>query len=122
MILAALLLASAAAPSACAGYYALIPKDDRAGVPFSVQIAGGKARLVAMDYERFETPARVDDHGAVNFVNPANQARYQLTCDAGGANIVISYPDSGAPDRYRLVRTRTDIFGVAKARHWPIGD
>jgi hypothetical protein len=123
MILAALLLASAAGPAPCSGYYSLVPKNDVSNeVPFSLQIMPGKVHKISMDYGGFETPVTFDDHGAANFIDPNNQDRYYLACDASGANVAITASDGNFVRRYRLMRTRTDIWGVAKARHWPIGD
>ena len=120
MIAASIALAAAAAHG-CSGFYAYVPRNLRGEIPFSLQVRDKRVIMKAMDFDGFDVPTERRADRSLSFENEQGTEHYRLVCCRDKASVTIAYA-RGTPVTYRLVRARTDIFGVAKAKGWPIGD
>jgi hypothetical protein len=115
-------LLQAAAGTPCSGYYAYIPRNIESEVAFSVQIQPTAIEVLWTDYGNIFTRRNRQSDGSERFNDGQGGPFYRLICDATGASLSVEASDEGPSRTYRLVRSRTNIWGVARARGWPIGD
>jgi hypothetical protein len=105
----------------CSGFYAYIPPDRAKEVAFSIEVQPTAIDLKWLDYGTSFARKVVENDKSVTF-HMDNGGPSKLTCSSSGAVVVFS-ADAETPRRtYRLTRSRTDIWGIARERKWAVGD
>jgi hypothetical protein len=106
----------------CQGFFAYITTPERE-VPFSVEVERNSVEIVWMDYSpTIFARKRLQPDGSIVFYAENSGGPSTLRCSGNDATLTFSSELETPRSTYRLVRSQTDIFGVARQRGWPVGD
>jgi hypothetical protein len=111
---------ASAGASACAGYYSYIPRSIAHDVAFSVQVQPTVIEVLYTDYDNMFARKEVQRDGSIRFNDGRGGPFFHLKCDAQGATLSVDADEHNRARTYRLVRTRSNIWAIARARHWPV--
>lgn len=119
MILLLSLASAAAVP--CSGFYAYIPPNPNREVAFSIEVQPTAVDLKWLDFGTGFARKSVEKDKTVTF-HMDRGGPSKLTCSLTGAVVVFASDAETSRRTYRLVKSRADIFAIARQRKWEVGD
>jgi len=112
----------AASSLPCSGFYAYIPQDIEAEVGFSIEVQPTAIEVLWTDYDNMFARKNVQDDGSLRFNDGRGGPFFHLTCSSTGATLSIEADEYNGVRSYQLVRSDVDIWGIARARGWPVDE
>lgn len=106
----------------CSGFYSFIPINIEKDVAFSVEIQPTAIEVLYTDYGKVFVRKSVRSDGSIRFNDERGGAFSNLRCDGESATLDVDADEYNIARTYRLVKTKSDIWSVAKSRGWVLGD